>query len=99
MNEPTTVVEPGTLDLLAAIRDALDVPLPGIEEGAERAFYRLMEIRRSAVHSTLAALLADPSPQVQDHDTRYLRRRTSDTPVTYEVWEPAALAERDGGAK
>lgn len=83
------------LDLLTAIRDALDIPLPGVEDRDERRFCWLMDHRRSAVYSTLNAILDSPLTRVDDRDAAHIRRRTAETPVTYTVWEPPAPA--DGG--
>ncbi|MFJ2631081.1 hypothetical protein ACIO6U_03830 [Streptomyces sp. NPDC087422] len=77
------------VDLLAAIRDALDVPLPGVEDRDERRFCRLMDDRRSAVYATLKALLDERDPRIIARDAEYIRRRTADTPITYTVWQPA----------
>lgn len=89
-----TTIPSEVLDLLAAIRDALDVPLPGVEDRDERRFCWLMDNRRSAVYSTLNALLDYPDPQIHDYDTNYIRRRTAETPVTYTVWQ-----DPEGGAQ
>lgn len=96
MTEPLT---PAVLELLAAIRDALDVPLPGVEDRDERRFCWLLDDRRSAVYSTLAAILDGADPQIGDSDTAYIRRRIEDRPVTYTVWVDPDPAKRTGGAK
>ncbi|BBA99257.1 hypothetical protein RVR_5798 [Actinacidiphila reveromycinica] len=84
-------------NLLAAIRDALDVPLPGVEDADERRFCWLMDDRRSAIYSTLNAILNSPTPQIHDADTAYIRRRIEDRPVTYTVWQDPD--QTDGSAK
>jgi hypothetical protein len=84
------------LDLLAAIHDALDVPLPSLAAGDERAFQRLMEDRRSAVYSTLHSILDEDVQRIHDHDARYIRRRTEATPVTYTVWQGLATDAEAG---
>lgn len=83
MSEPIT---PAVTDLLAAIVEVLDVPLPGLAETDERAYHRLMERRISAVRATLGALLAYPSP-IEGREARSLRRRAELNPVTYTVWK------------
>ncbi|MEE4546757.1 hypothetical protein V2S66_32935 [Streptomyces sp. V4-01] len=84
------------LDLLTAIHDALDVPLPGLAASDERAFQRLMEDRRSAIYSTLHSILGDGVQRINDHDARYIRRRTEATPVTYAVWQGLATDAEAG---
>jgi hypothetical protein len=83
MTEPLT---PAVTELLAAIVEALDVPLPGLDEKAERAQHNLMERRVSDVHATLASMLAYPGP-IDGREARSLRQRTALNPVTYTVWE------------
>jgi hypothetical protein len=76
-------------DLLTAIRDALDVPLPGIEDSDERAYHRLLDLRRTAVHVALTTWLDSDDRPIRPDDTAYIRRRTAETPVTYTVYVPA----------
>jgi hypothetical protein len=84
------------LALLTAIRDALDVPLPGLTDRDEHAFQRLMEDRRSAIHSTLNAILDKDVRRINEHDARYIRSRTEATPVTYAVWQGLATDAEAG---
>lgn len=88
-----TALAPEVLDLLTAIRDALDVPLPTGGEEAERAFTDLLERRRTAVHGSVAALVAAHGPDLHavTWDAEFIRRRTADLPVTYTVYPGGAL--------
>lgn len=78
-------------DLLAAVVDALDVPLPGLGDGDERAFNRLMERRRSLVHSTLASILRHPTGGITPSDAEHLRAGVESQPITYTPWDPATV--------
>jgi hypothetical protein len=83
------------LDLLAAIRDAVDVPLPSIDPAAESAYHRLMFKRLGELHSSLKVSLsakwADDFDPVAE--AAYIRKRTAAAAVTYTLWERPA----DGG--
>lgn len=77
------------LDLLAAIRDALDVPLSALTDADERAYQAVMRRRLSEVHIVLDVALdpqwigtLDPA-----REAAYIRARTADTQITYTVWE------------
>lgn len=78
-------------DVLAAIVEALDVPMPAVDEADERAHYRLLDNRAADVRIVLAALLRHPGPL--DNTADIIRRRTADQPVTYTPF----VFERDGG--
>lgn len=81
-------------ELLAAVRDALDIPLPGLTDADERAHSMLLRQRRIIAAVALKAVLdvdCDPARQAA-----WLRGRIAETPVTYAVW--VLPAERDGGA-
>lgn len=73
-------------DLLAAVVEALDVPLPDITDAAERQHYRLVQRRAADVHVTLAVLLESGATDLT-HDAQVIRTRTAETPVTYPVWD------------
>jgi hypothetical protein len=77
--------------LLQALHAALDIPLPGLGDDAERAHHRLLVDRTTAAWIVLDGVLND------GHDlpeaAGYLARRTAETPVTYTPW----ASERDGG--
>jgi hypothetical protein len=69
-------------DLLAAIRDALDVPLPA--DGVDRRHYEwLQRDRAQAVHAITEAVLADACTGCLKAATNVLRDRTRQLPVTY----------------
>ncbi|WP_330261737.1 hypothetical protein [Streptomyces sp. NBC_00539] len=87
MNERTDMAY---ADLLDAIVEALDVPLPSIAEADERLYYRLLERRALAVRITLRAnrnVSRDPRLA-----TGTIRTRTAEEPVTYTPYE----FEKDG---
>ncbi|MEH0578969.1 hypothetical protein QBA54_31870 [Streptomyces sp. B21-108] len=83
---------PAVSDLLAAVVEALTVPLPTIDEHDERAYNRLLVRRTSEVRIILASILDYPNVPI-DNDPADLRARTATMPVTYALYEP----EADGG--
>ncbi|MFJ3826601.1 hypothetical protein ACIPWI_01420 [Streptomyces sp. NPDC090046] len=69
------------VDLLEAIVDALDLPLPSIEAADERLYYRLLERRALAVRIIIEsnrAVTRDPRLAANA-----IRTRTAEEPVTY----------------
>ncbi|MEH0584481.1 hypothetical protein QA942_10360 [Streptomyces sp. B21-106] len=91
---PTTTVGalPGAVsDLLTAVIEALTVPLPALDDRAERAYHRLLERRTSDVRIILASILDYPDVPI-DNDPAAVRTRTADTPVAYALYE-----DTDGG--
>ncbi|NJP42291.1 hypothetical protein [Actinacidiphila epipremni] len=81
------------LDLLAAIRDATGLPLPSTADADEIAWRNLMHRRLIDLHAVLSVSLSpeyvarlDPAELAAD-----LRARTAAAPVTYTLWQPAAL--------
>lgn len=84
MNERTS--KAAYADLLAAVVEALDVPLPSIAIADERAYHLLMERRMSDLRSVLTVMFAvDGDPWVT---AATIRRRTADEPVTYTPYKP-----------
>lgn len=83
---------PAVSDLLAAVVEALTVPLPTIDEHDERAYNRLLVRRTSEVRIMLGSIVDHPHVPI-DNDPADIRARTADTPVTYALYEP----EADGG--
>ncbi|MGW6943788.1 hypothetical protein ACWGF3_32935 [Streptomyces xanthophaeus] len=78
MNERTEVAY---VDLLAAIVQALDLPLPSITEADERLYYRLLDRRALAVRLIIEsnrAVTRDPRLAANA-----IRTRTAEEPVTY----------------
>lgn len=74
------------VDLLGAIVEALDLPLPSIEEADERLYYRLLERRALAVRIVIEsnrAVTRDPRLAADA-----IRTRTAEEPVTYTPFEP-----------
>ncbi|WCD89608.1 hypothetical protein KPP03845_106029 [Streptomyces xanthophaeus] len=83
MNERT---EAAHVDLLAAIVQALDLPLPSITEADERRYYRLLERRALAVRIIIEsnrAVTRDPQ-----RAANAIRTRTAEEPITYTPFEP-----------
>ncbi|RST04597.1 hypothetical protein EF910_16470 [Streptomyces sp. WAC07149] len=78
MNERT---EADHADLLVAIVEALNLPLPPMAEADERLYYRLLERRALAVRIVIAA------NRTVSRDPRWaadaIRTRTAEEPVTY----------------
>lgn len=92
---PTTTV--GALpaavsDLLAAVVEALTLPLPSTDGADERAYHRLLEQRTTDVRIILGSIVDYPDVPI-DNDPDDIRARTAETPVTYALYEP----ETDGG--
>lgn len=79
------------LDLLAAIRDAVDVPLPGTGDADERAWHRLMYQRLTDLHTSLDVALDAKWADTTDpaDEAAHIRRRTAAAPVTYALFESA----------
>ncbi|MGW7141145.1 hypothetical protein [Streptomyces xanthophaeus] len=80
-------------DLLAAIVEALDVPLPSLAQADERTYYLLLERRASDIRIAAEVNLShtlDPWMAASA-----IRRRTAETPVTYTPFE----FKPDGGSR
>ena len=70
-------------DLLAAVAEALDIPIPSIETADECKHYRLLEDRTMHTRVALQSLLRHRDhPDLAD-DAAYIRRCTAEYPVTY----------------
>jgi hypothetical protein len=80
--------------LLAAVVEALTIPLPDTNNEAERAHYTLLQRRTTEVRVALATTLDFPEQALLRQDAAYLRASTAKTPVTYPVFVPR---EQDGG--
>ncbi|MER6394260.1 hypothetical protein ABT236_38135 [Streptomyces sp. NPDC001523] len=79
MNERT--LSAGYADLLAAVADALDVPLPSFAAADEDAYRQLLEHRAGIVRSTVQANLQhsrDPWLAASQ-----IRERSAGYPITY----------------
>jgi hypothetical protein len=78
--------------LLAAIRDSLDVPLPGLDPADERAYQALLLIRADRARIIAESVLdGSDLPSATDN----LRRWTAETPITYVPFEPDGGGGRD----
>lgn len=93
VGEPT--LSSDVLDLLTAIRDAVDVPLPGLDEVDERAWHSLMVQRLGDLHTVLDVALSAQWADTLDPaaEAAHIRSRTASAPVAY------ALFEQSGGAR
>ncbi|WP_314242685.1 hypothetical protein [Streptomyces sp. DSM 40907] len=72
-------------DLLDAIVDALDLPLPSLEAVDERLYFRLLERRAVAVRIIIESnrcVIWDPRRAADAIHTR-----TAEEPVTYTLYE------------
>lgn len=87
---------PVVTELLAAITEALTVPLPAIADADERAYHRLLERRTTDVRIYLATMLDFAGVDISV-DAVKLRARTAATPVTYGLYEDeqAKVEERE----
>lgn len=74
---------PEVAELLAAVVDALEVPLPASWE-AQEEFSRLLDRRRTAVHVVLSDIVR--TGQITSYDADAVRKRTELSPVTYEPY-------------
>lgn len=90
---PNDLPEP-VRDLIAAVVDALDIPLPSTDAADERAYHRVLALRTTDVRIMLATLLDFPDVAI-DKDPAALRARTAAVPVTYGVYEDV----QDGGQR
>ncbi|CAL9403531.1 hypothetical protein SUDANB106_01517 [Streptomyces sp. enrichment culture] len=82
-------------ELLAALVDAFDLPLPDITDGAERAYHRVLAERARTAHATLRIALAT-GPEDFEHGAAYLRRRVAEIPADYRPW-PGPQDAAEGG--
>ncbi|MFI7406583.1 hypothetical protein ACIBW9_39995 [Streptomyces sp. NPDC049541] len=84
---------PAVVDLLTAVVEALDLPLPSIDDRDERAYHRLLERRTTVVRIALSSLLESADQSICG-DAAWIRAAVRETPLAYAVFEPAP----DGGA-
>lgn len=88
-------------DLLAAIADALDVPLAAQADDDDTA-NRLMRERASNARIIAGSALTSPSLTDIERAARQLRGWTADSPVTYRPYQartPQAVTEPAGGGQ
>lgn len=69
-------------DLLAAVAEALTIPLPSRERADERAYHQLLEQRSFVVRINLLALVEEVDADLT-LDAVHLRKCTAEMPVTY----------------
>ncbi|MFI8914460.1 hypothetical protein ACIGW4_22970 [Streptomyces sp. NPDC053513] len=81
--------------LLTAIVEALDVPMPSVDEADEREHYWLLERRASDVRIGLSVLLEYLDVDVLEDTVREIRHRTASNPITY---TPFTSGKTDGEA-
>ncbi|MGW7307389.1 hypothetical protein ACWGI1_17635 [Streptomyces sp. NPDC054835] len=90
MSEQTESVDK-VMDLVAAIFDTLDIPLPSLARSDERAHYRLLDNRTADLRAVLGALLKYPGPL--DNTADFIRKQTARRPVTYTPFETEQRTE------
>ncbi|MFE1402729.1 hypothetical protein ACFW5D_03445 [Streptomyces sp. NPDC058770] len=88
-----TVLDEAVRDLLTATVAALDLPLPGLDEAAERAYYRLLELRATDVRASLGALADFWHAGSVAMSAADIRRRTAAEPIDY---APFVFREEEG---
>ncbi|MEU3073914.1 hypothetical protein [Streptomyces laurentii] len=81
-------------ELLSAIVEALDLPIPSIDPADEHARYRLLERRAQFVAIALRGVLQYPDYPDLESDAAWLRRHTARFPLTYTAYVPSG---RKGG--
>lgn len=92
---PDSLPTPVT-DLLAAIAEALDLPLPSTDLADEQAYRVLLVLRASHVRILLEAMLDHPHVAI-DEDAADVRTHIAQNPVTYTTFdEEKATAETRG---
>lgn len=69
-------------DLLAAVAEALTIPLPIGERADQRAYHQLLEQRSFFVRINLLALVEEVDADLT-LDAVHLRKCTAEMPVTY----------------
>ncbi|MFF9503815.1 hypothetical protein [Streptomyces sp. NPDC014656] len=77
------------VDLLTAVVEALDLPIPSIETADERKHYRLLEDRTMHARIALQCLLRHRDHPDLPDDTAYIRRCTAEHPITYTPYDSA----------
>ncbi len=80
-------------ELLAAVRDALNIPMPGIDDADERAHYRVLRERAATARIALDGVL-DRGHGLADCAS-WVSRCIAEMPVTYTVWVPEQAAGTD----
>jgi hypothetical protein len=79
--------------LLAAVHDALDVPLPALTDADERAYLRILRERTAVARIAIGGILHDGS---YFGAADYLTGRTAQVPITYTTFKAAEQTPRCG---
>ncbi|MFE4663188.1 hypothetical protein ACFRFJ_41685 [Streptomyces hydrogenans] len=82
MSEPD-VLPADVADLVAAVAEALEIPMPSVDGADERKHYRLLENRTTDLLIALRSLLRHREHPDLAYDAAYIRRCTAHYPVTY----------------
>ncbi|MGW6404228.1 hypothetical protein [Streptomyces sp. NPDC055134] len=82
------------VDVVAAVVEALDIPLPATTDADGRTYHRLLERRVTTVVIALATLLKFQGDGM-GNDAEWIRTRIADLPVTYAMFVP--VQERGAG--
>ncbi|QRX92038.1 hypothetical protein [Streptomyces noursei] len=93
MTEPAVYLDSlpeAVVALLRAVQQALDIPLPDVTDGDERAYATLLQRRSVDVRVILAGVLHDGHKVGLAAES--LRSWTAERPITYTPWAD------DGGA-
>ncbi|TKA11769.1 hypothetical protein [Actinacidiphila oryziradicis] len=86
---------PDVIALLAAVVEALDLPLSHWDDKDEAAHHKLLTDRAGRACIILDGVL-DKGHDIAD-SAAHLARWTSESPVTYTVWVPGQSDGQDGG--
>ncbi|MFF9339302.1 hypothetical protein ACF1CG_05955 [Streptomyces sp. NPDC014773] len=73
----------GVTELLTAVMEALDIPLPSNDEDDEDAYHGILDERVAGVRIAVSVLLEGPGLWFLEDTARYIRERTAQHPVTY----------------
>lgn len=84
---------PAIRELLAAMAENADVPLPALDPAAERQYMRLLERRMGNLAAVLETLINVRFRELDDSrfqgQAQMLRKWAAESPVTYELYKPA----------
>lgn len=89
-----SALTPEVRELLQAVLDAVDVPLPAHTDDDVDAHNQLLRARAADVRIQLRSALREPSLFTLAEVAEHLREWTARLPVTYTPWERTA---QDGG--
>jgi len=92
---PVGALPPALRDLLAAVVEAIDVPLAQHADD-DQARARLLDHRANHAVIAIESVLKHGTEDVED-SARWLRERTAREPVTFTPWDRPAGAEGGEG--